>query len=950
MNSPSQFYKTNDSSSPKWVYLFHEGNSDMRDLLGGKGAGLSAMTNAGLPVPPGFTITTEACNAYTERNQEFPVDLWEQIQTALSFVQKQSGKQFGDPRNPLLVSVRSGASVSMPGMMDTILNLGLNQLTVSGLTQSTDNRQFALDSYRRFIQMFSKVVIGLDSIVFEQLLADKKSTFGVIQDSDLSANALAELCAEFKNLVLQQTGVTFEEDPQLQLYEAIKAVFHSWNNQRAIDYRNYHGIPHNLGTAVNIVSMVFGNMGNDCGTGVAFTRNPATGANELYGEFLTNAQGEDVVAGIRTPESISQLEKTLPEIYKQFVEVGELLERNYRDAQDLEFTVERGKLYMLQTRSAKRSAQAAVKIAVDMVAEGLISKEEALLRVEPNQLEQLLLPRFDDMAKAAATSEGNLLTSGLNASPGAASGRVIFSADKAEKMKDEVGNIILVRPETSPDDVHGMLVAKGVLTALGGATSHAAVVARGLGLPCVVGAGALNVNEQQGYFSVNGLTVYENEEISIDGSTGEVFRGLINTIEPNIEQDEDLQLLLHWADETRRLGVWVNADTPQDAQRGLNVGAEGIGLCRTEHMFFAEDRLPIMRRMILAAAEATALEEKSTSLRKQIQNNSARDGRQEVMAQLQKLDEEIQTSLAVSQYHEALAQLLQFQTQDFRDILNVMAGKPVIIRLLDPPLHEFLPNYESLLEQTIELRIKQNNPVSLEESEKLLAAVVSMREINPMLGLRGCRLGLMYSAVNVMQVQAIFSAACDLVSQGVNALPEVMIPLVGHVNELMIVRQELETVANQIQEERKIQVQYKFGTMVEVPRAALTADEIAEYADFFSFGTNDLTQTTFGYSRDDAESKFLLKYVERGILPKNPFQTLDTNGVGKLMQTAVTLGLQTKPDLEIGICGEHGGDPESIAFCHALGLDYVSCSPFRVPVARLAAAQATIEGTLERNV
>ena len=932
----------NNSSSTKWVYLFHEGSSEMRNLLGGKGAGLSEMTNAGLPVPPGFTITTEACNSYTQSDKKFPVGLWEQIQAALSAIQEQSGKQFGNFENPLLVSVRSGARISMPGMMDTILNLGLNDLTVNGLARSTQNRQFALDSYRRFIQMFAKVVLGIESTAFEELLTNKKSEFGVVHDSELSENALSELCDEFKKLVLQETGSPFQDDPQLQLYEAIKAVFHSWNNQRAIDYRNYNGISHNWGTAVNIVSMVFGNMGDDCGTGVAFTRNPATGANELYGEFLINAQGEDVVAGIRTPESIAQLEKTMPEIYKQFVDVGELLEKSYRDIQDMEFTVERGKLYMLQTRSANRTAQAAIKIAVDMVSEGLISKEEALLRVKPSQVEQLLLPRFDDMAKAAAIGGDNLLTSGLNASPGAASGRVIFSADKAEKMKHELESIILVRPETSPDDVHGMLVAKGVLTALGGATSHAAVVARGLGLPCVVGAGALIVNEAQGYFSVNGLTIYENEEISIDGSTGEVFRGLIDTIEPNIEQEKDLQLLLEWADEKRRLGVWVNADTPQDAQRGLAVGAEGIGLCRTEHMFFAEDRLPIMRRMILAASEATELEEEYTSLREQIQDNLTREGRQEAMSQLQKLEEQIQTSPAVKQYHESLAQLLQFQTQDFRQILNVMAGKPVIIRLLDPPLHEFLPNYESLLERTVELRITQKDTDVLEEAEQLLAAVASMREINPMLGLRGCRLGLMYSAVNSMQVRAIFEAACDLASQGVNALPEVMIPLVGHVNELMIVRKELETLATRIQEERKLQVPYKFGTMIEVPRAALTANEIAEYADFFSFGTNDLTQTTFGYSRDDAENKFLLKYVERGILPQNPFQTLDIGGVGKLMETAVTLGLETKTEIEMGVCGEHGGDPDSIAFCHALGLDYVSCSPYRVPIARLAAAQAAI--------
>ena len=950
MNSSST-HNTNQKQtrSDKWVYLFHEGNSEMRDLLGGKGAGLSEMTNAGLPVPPGFTITTDACNTYNQQNFTFPDGLWEQVQDALRFIETESGKNFGDPSNPLLVSVRSGAKFSMPGMMDTILNLGLNQETVQGLSQSTGNPQFALDSYRRFIQMFSKVVLGLDANEFEEILAAKKQSTGAIQDADLTATALEEICRDFKELVLKRTGKAFEEDPQKQLSESIKAVFDSWNNQRAFDYRNYNNIPHDLGTAVNIVSMVFGNMGDDCGTGVAFTRNPATGENVLYGEFLTNAQGEDVVAGIRTPESISALEQSLPEIYNQFLEVGRRLETNYRDAQDLEFTIERGKLYMLQTRSAKRTAQAAVKIAVDMVAEGLITKHEALQRVEPQQVEQLLLPRFDEIAKENAEQQGHLLTRGLNASPGAASGQVVFSADKAQALKDEISNIILVRPETSPDDVHGMLVAKGILTALGGATSHAAVVARGLGLPCVVGADSLEVNEAEGYFSVNGVTIKENEEISIDGTTGQIFRGLINTIDPNIEEEHELQTLLSWADETKHLGVWTNADTPLDAERGLSLGAEGIGLCRTEHMFFAEDRLPIMRRMILAAADATQLEEAHELLRQQIDTNTTRESTEDATAKLKDLEAQVQASDAVADYHASLNQLLEFQTQDFQGILKVMAGKPVIIRLLDPPLHEFLPNYEGRLEQFIELRIKQNDPETLAESEKLLDAVNSMREINPMLGLRGCRLGLMYSAVNAMQVTAIFNAACDLVSQGIDAMPEVMIPLVGHVNELKLVREDLEAIATKIQSERGTQVNYKFGTMIEVPRAALTADEIAQYADFFSFGTNDLTQTTFGYSRDDAEGKFLLKYVERGILPKNPFQTLDTGGVGKLMQGAVELGLHAQPSLEIGICGEHGGDPDSVAFCHELGLNYVSCSPFRVPIARLAAAQAAIEGTLERD-
>ena len=915
----------------------------MRDLLGGKGAGLSEMTNAGLPVPTGFTITTEACNSYYEADEQFPEGLWDQIQDALRVVERESGKRFGEPKNPLLVSVRSGAKFSMPGMMDTVLNLGLNGETLQGLIRGTENQRFAYDAYRRFIQMFSKIVLDVEAEEFERLLEKKKREVKVNLDSELSASDLEDLCLQFQKLVKERTGYPFPTDPQQQLFQAISAVFSSWNNQRAIDYRNYSSIPHDLGTAVNIVAMVFGNMGDDSGTGVAFTRNPATGTKELYGEFLMNAQGEDVVAGIRTPQKLAHLADTMSEVYQQFVEVAKRLEDHYRDVQDLEFTVERGKLYMLQTRSAKRTAQAAVKIAVDMVEEGLITKDEALQRVEANQVNQLLLPRFDDEAKAEATAQGRLLATGLNASPGAATGQVIFTADRAQEIKDQVEAIILVRPETSPDDVHGMLVAKGILTALGGATSHAAVVARGLGLPCIVGVEALDVDVEKGHFSVNGAVVQEYDEISIDGTTGEVFKGRIATIEPNIEKETDLHTLLSWADERRHLGVWANADTPQDAQRALSLGAEGIGLCRTEHMFFAEGRLPIMRQMILAAGVASALEKALQLARHELANSAQRSRQEALQERVQELEEEVRWSEAVGGYHGALDHLLKFQIEDFSAILNVMKGKPVIIRLLDPPLHEFLPNYEELLEETVELRVRNSNAELLKEKESLLAAVSSMREVNPMLGLRGARLGLMYGAINEMQVRAIFTAACDLVSQGVDARPEVMIPLVGHVNELRLVREVLERVANQVQEEKGVRVNYKFGTMIEVPRAALTADEIAEYADFFSFGTNDLTQTTFGYSRDDAEGKFLLKYVDQGILPENPFQTLDRNGVGKLMSMAVELGLRAQPDLEIGICGEHGGDPESVAFCHELGLNYVSCSPFRVPIARLAAAQAALE-------
>jgi len=932
----------------KWVYLFPEGNAQMRDLLGGKGAGLSEMTNAGLPVPPGFTITTEACNEYYAAGKKFPEGLWEQVLAALKVVESETGKKFGDAENPLLISVRSGAKFSMPGMMDTVLNLGLNQETLQGIIRLSGNERFGYDAYRRFIQMFGKIVLDIDPAKFENVLEEKKREVGAKLDTDLTTEDLKDIVARFKEIVRRETGREFPEDPMEQLRLAIEAVFASWNNKRAIDYRNFQGIPHNLGTAVNIVTMVFGNMGNDSGTGVAFTRNPATGENSLYGEYLVNAQGEDVVAGIRTPSKIDHLKQEMPAVYQQFAEIAKRLERHYRDAQDLEFTIERGKLYMLQTRSAKRTAAAAVKMAVDMVNEGLISKEDALQRVEPSQINQLLLPRFDQAAKDDAVASGRLLAVGLNASPGAATGKAVLDADRAEALGAKGEAVILVRPETNPDDVHGMIVAKGVLTARGGATSHAAVVARGLGKPCVAGCETLKVDVEARQFQANGRIVHEGEEISIDGTTGQVFVGRIPTIAPTLSEEKELQTLLTWANEVKRLGVWANADYPRDAANAREFGAEGIGLCRTEHMFFEKDRLPIVRQMILAASEATRLENEVTRLEGEFERATNEEKRADLQKQLEAARQKVQTSEAVADYHGALGQLLQIQKGDFRGILKEMAGKPVVIRLLDPPLHEFLPSYDELLVETTELRLKGGNPAELAEKEQLLRAVAAMREQNPMLGLRGCRLGILYPAINEMQVRAILTAAGELTREGVDVRPEIMIPLVGHVNELKTVREQLEKVAKSVEAEMNQKISYKFGTMIEVPRAALTANEIAEYAEFFSFGTNDLTQTTFGYSRDDAEGKFLLQYVATGILPVNPFQTLDRDGVGKLVKMGVQLGRATRPSLKIGICGEHGGDPSSIEFCHQAGLDYVSCSPFRVPVARLAAAQAAL-ASVERD-
>ena len=874
----------------KWVYLFSQGSADMRDLLGGKGAGCAEMTRAGLPVPAGFTITTEACNAYYDSGTQFPEGMWEQAMEALKHVEGQTGKKLGDPAKPLLVSVRSGAKFSMPGMMDTVLNLGLNANTVESLAKLTDNPRFAYDAYRRFIQMFGKIVLDLDPDSFENELDAAKKRTGAATDADLSTDTLKELVGTFKGIVKKGTGHDFPDEPYKQLEEAIMAVFRSWNNSRAIAYRNNEHIPHTLGTAVNVQTMVFGNMGNDSGTGVAFTRNPSTGEKKLFGEYLLNAQGEDVVAGIRTPRHISEMGRELPEVYKQFAEIANRLEQHYRDVQDMEFTIERGKLFMLQTRSGKRGADAAVKIAVDMVHEGVISKQEALLRVEANQVDQLLHTRVDPNAKY------NVIARGTNAAPGAATGQAVFTAETAEEWGKSGKRVILVRPKTDPEDYAGMMASQGILTSTGGATSHAAVVARGVGKPCVVGAEAIHVDDTAKRFTAGSVTVNEGDMITINGTTGEVILGEVAMIPPEISSH--LGELLSWADEVRKLGVMANADYPRDSEKARELGAEGVGLCRTEHMFMEVERLPIVQQMILAKDDATR--------------------------------------------EQALAKLLEFQRQDFIGILRVMHGLPVTIRLIDPPLHEFLPSYEELLVETTTLRCTGKDPERLKERDELLNEVAQMREANPMLGLRGCRLAILFPGITEMQVRAIFEASCILQKEGVEVHPEIMIPLVGHVNELRIERDKLEKVAKAVMQEQGVTVDYKFGTMIEIPRACLVANQIAEYAEFFSFGTNDLTQMGFGFSRDDAEGKFLLKYVEDGILPANPFQTLDRDGIGELMRIAIERARTTRPDIKLGICGEHGGDPASVELCHELGLTYVSCSPFRVPVARLAAAQAAL--------
>ncbi|MCS7207960.1 MAG: pyruvate, phosphate dikinase [Fimbriimonadales bacterium] len=879
----------------KRVYLFEEGNADMRDLLGGKGANLAEMTNIGLPVPPGFTITTDVCRGYLKR-MRLPDGLMQEVREKMQVVEGRVGKKFGDPSNPLLVSVRSGAKFSMPGMMDTILNLGLNDATAEGMIRLTRNPRFVYDAYRRFIMMFSDVVMDIPKRLFEERFDALKHRLGVKQDTEVPADALKELVCEFKQLV-REYGKEFPEAPYQQLEMAIEAVFRSWNNERAVIYREREKIAHDLGTACNVQAMVFGNMGDDSGTGVAFTRNPATGARELYGEFLPNAQGEDVVAGVRTPLPLSALHERMPEVYQQFLEIAERLERHYRDMMDLEFTVERGRLWMLQCRVGKRTGRAAVKIAVDMAQEGLIGRDEAILRVQPSHLDQLLHPHLDE--RALATGEYPLLAQGLGASPGAASGRAVFDSKRAMELGRREP-VILVRPETNPDDVGGMLASKGILTARGGYTSHAAVVARGFGIPCVAGCEAISVDEYENLFTVevNGatLTVHEGDYISIDGSTGKVYKGAVPTVEP--ELSPELHMLLKWADGFRRLRIRANADNPHDAAKALEFGAQGIGLARTEHMFFGEQRLPIMQEMILAKTE--------------------------------------------KERRDALSRLLPFQRQDFFEIFEVMRGLPVTIRLIDPPLHEFLPRYEDLIREVAQLEITTPDSTELAEKRRLLQRVEELHEANPMLGLRGVRLSLLYPEIVEMQVTAILEAAAEAQRRGYDPHVEIMIPLVGHVNELKLAREYLERVAKEVMEREGVRVDYKFGTMIEIPRAALTADEIAQYAQFFSFGTNDLTQTTFGYSRDDAEGKFLAYYVEHKILPENPFVTLDRDGVGKLIRMAFDLGRAVRPDLKVGICGEHGGDPDSIAFCHEIGLDYVSCSPFRVPIARLAAAQAAL--------
>ncbi|MEW6411554.1 MAG: pyruvate, phosphate dikinase [Candidatus Zixiibacteriota bacterium] len=891
----SESAATKLSSSGKYYYFFAvgkaEGEASMRDLLGGKGANLAEMCNAGIPVPPGFTITTEACNIYYENSLEVPKNIDKDLEKYVEMVEKAAGKKFGDIDDPLLFSVRSGAKFSMPGMMDTILNLGLNDATVEGLGKKTGNPRFALDNYRRFISMFGNVVLGIDKDLFEHVITKKKAERRVKQDSSLQVNDLKDIVKKFKAIVKKKSGEAFPDDPFVQLRMARDAVFRSWNTPRAISYRRMNNIPSDLGTAVNIQAMVFGNMGNNSGTGVGFTRNPSTGEKEFYGEYLINAQGEDVVAGIRTPQPITQLAEEMPEAFKQLKEITSRLEKHYRDVQDFEFTIQENELFMLQTRNGKRTVQAAIKIAVDMVKEKLITKEEALMRIEPRQLDQMLHPRLDP----AATYE--VIARGLPASPGAASGKVYFTAEDVVRHSGHHASV-LVREETNPDDIEGMSAAVGILTARGGMTSHAAVVARGMGKCCVSGAEAIRVNAAKKRFQVGKLIIKEGEIITLNGSTGEIMMGEIPTIEP--ELSGEFAEFMTWADEVRRLGVRTNADTPRDVQQALKFGAEGVGLCRTEHMFFAEDRIPIVQEMILA------------------------DSTEERQA--------------------ALDKLLVFQKKDFKKIFEAMEGYPVTIRTLDPPLHEFLPRRAEIKRRIEELDKKSDEyEEDLEHLKKVIRRIDELSELNPMLGHRGCRLGIVFPEITEMQTRAIIEAACEVSKDKNPVRPEIMVPLVGHINELKNQKEVIQRVANEVIHKKKIKkLDYLIGTMIEIPRAALTADEIATEAEFFSFGTNDLTQMSMGFSRDDA-GKFLNFYVANGILPQDPFVSIDQAGVGQLIQIGFEKGRQTRPDLKVGICGEHGGDPDSIYFCDLVGLDYVSCSPYRVPIARLAAAQATLK-------
>ena len=880
-------------ATQKRVWLFEEGNASLRDLLGGKGANLAEMSNIGLPVPPGFTITTEVCNDYYAEGG-FPAGLMDEIKAAVADVEEKQGKKLGDPSNPLLLSVRSGARFSMPGMMDTVLNLGLNDATVEGLIKLTNNPRFVYDSYRRFIMMLSDVAFSdgsnhLSKHDFEHQFRDMKARLGVTDDLQVSAESLKELCDQYKAHVKKQTGREFPQDVTEQLQASVEAVFRSWNNERAIIYRRREHIPDEIGTAVNVQAMVFGNMGDDCGTGVAFTRNASTGAKEVFGEYLMNAQGEDVVAGVRTPMPIAELERQNPSLYTEFDKVCTILEDHYKDMQDIEFTIEHGKLFILQCRSGKRTGPAAVKIAVDMVGEGRITKDDALARVAPDLLNQCLLPVI------APGTKYDVLARGLPAGPGAATGIAVFSAERAAEMGKNGGagqRVILVRADTSPDDLKGMLAAQGVLTERGGMTSHAALVARGFGIPTVAGCAEIQVDDARRQFTVNGRVIKEGDPISLNGTLGEVIDGTVAVQDP--ELSGEFGTFLGWADETRKLGIRANADTPADAKLAISLGAEGIGLCRTEHMFFEEDRRPVVQRMILAASE--------------------------------------------EERQKALDELLVFQREDFKGIFDALGGLPATVRLIDPPLHEFLPSMESLIEEVASLKAQGKQDA---EKEDLLAKVRSMHEINPMMGLRGCRLSIVFPGIVVMQTRAILEGAAAVIKAGGKALPEIMIPLVGHVNELRVVRESLEKTAKAVEHEQGISIPYSFGTMIEIPRAALTADEIAPEASFFSFGTNDLTQMTFGFSRDDSD-KFLKPYVEQKILPGDPFESIDQSGVGQLMEICVDKAKKVRPDIKLGICGEHGGEPRSVAFCHKIGLNYVSCSPYRVPIARLAAAQAAL--------
>ncbi len=870
----------------KYVYLFKEGDASMRNLLGGKGANLAEMTNIGMPVPQGFTVTTEACTRYYNDGKTIAPEIEQEIYQALAATEKEFGKKFGDLENPFLVSVRSGSRASMPGMMDTILNLGLNDVAVEGLARLTNNERFAYDSYRRFIQMFSDVVMEVDKGLFHNALEDVKREKGTTQDTDLDASDLKEVVRRYKEIYVKAKGEEFPQDPKIQLMEAIKAVFRSWDNPRAIYYRRMNDIPGDWGTAVNVQGMVFGNMGDDCGTGVAFTRNPSTGENKLYGEYLMNAQGEDVVAGIRTPHPMADMEVEMPELYKQFMEYATTLEKHYRDMQDMEFTIERNKLYMLQTRNGKRTAAAAVKIAVDLVAEGMLTEEEAVLKVEPKQLETLLHPNFDTAELKKATS----FATGLPASPGAGAGGLYFTAHEAAAAGKAGKDVILVREETTPEDIEGMDYAKAILTARGGMTSHAAVVARGMGRPAVVGCGALHINDVDKTITVNGQVFHEGDPVSVDGTTGHVYAGLIPTVEASVSGD--FGRLMAWADAARTLKVRTNADTPRDTKQAVEFGAEGIGLCRTEHMFFEADRVKAMREMIL--------------------------------------------SDSVEQRRAALAKILPFQQKDFEEMYKALEGRPMTVRYLDPPLHEFLPQ-KSMVNEIAEIAAELGTT-----AEKIVEKIDELHEFNPMMGHRGCRLSVTYPEIAEMQTRAVLQAALKVRKEGVDVVPEIMIPLVGSKKELKFVKDIVMETANKIFEEQGEKIDFLVGTMIEIPRACVTADEIAEEAEFFSFGTNDLTQMGFGFSRDDA-GKFLDSYYTNKILESDPFARLDVDGIGKLVETAVKLGQKTRPNIKLGICGEHGGDPSTIEFCHKVGLNYVSCSPFRVPIARLAAAHAAIK-------